>query len=131
MNKTLLLLSLLSVPCMALNAAPAAATTFSLAATTGSPTAVTMATVSNDLMTIQNTIAAQPVGQCYRVSTLAAAPTALRFLGGVNAASSITPPPMVDNVDGKIVLTPGTGVTIQTTTAAAIFASFTWEEVGQ
>ena len=114
---------------LALNASPAAASIFSLAYTSGAPTALTFANVTNNLLPVQNSLAASPVGQCYRISTLAQAPIAIRYIGQVTGASTLTQPIFTDVVDGKLVLTPGTGVTFQTTTAAAVVGSFTWEEI--
>ena len=117
---------------LALNAAPAAASIFSLAVTTGPITTTTSGSVFNNLLNsaiLPGGQSATPVGQCYRVSTLNGPPVAIRYIGQVTGAASLTQTPWVDNVDGKIVLTPGTGITFQTTTAAAVVGSFTWEEI--
>jgi len=116
---------------MALNAAPAAATFFMLAVTTTTPITTTNAQLFNNQ--IQASVlpgkSAPPNGQCFSVSTLVGVPVAIRYTGGVTAASSITQPIFTDIVDGKIILPPGTGVTFQTSAAAAIVGSFTWEEI--
>lgn len=111
-----------------LTAAPAAATVFSLAfnlANAAAPTSVTLGNVTNN----QLGNAALPRGQCYRVATLAAAPVAFWFPWGVSAASLVSPTNGDFVLDGTFVILPGVAVSIQTTTAAAIIASFTWEEV--
>lgn len=70
------------------------------------------------------------VGKVDSASTLPEAPVWLRPLGGVTAASSITPGMYVDDIDGTIVLQPGTGISFSYLTTAAIgIAEFTWAEV--
>lgn len=70
-----------------------------------------------------------PKGRCYRIATLAAAPVAFRFLGGTTGASAIGGVRLVDNVDGEIIIPEGVAISIQSTSAAAILASFTWKEI--
>lgn len=72
---------------------------------------------------------ASPKGRCYRVATLAAAPVACRFLGGTTGASGIGGFQLIEHIDGEIVIPPGVAISIQTTSAAALLASFTWLEV--
>lgn len=89
------------------------------------PTAVTLANVTNGLLDNGKL----PIGQCYRISTLAAAPLALRFIGGTTGASGIGAVQMIDKVNGGIVLPPGVVLSVQATSAAACLCSFTWEEL--
>lgn len=72
------------------------------------------------------------VGLADAASTLPAAPVWLRPIGSVVAASSITPGMYVENVDGTIILPPGTNLSLSYLTTAAVgIASVTWVEVSQ
>ncbi len=63
-------------------------------------------------------------------ATLAAVPVYLRPLGSVVAASSITPSSYKEEVDGDIILPPGTNLSFSYLTTAAIgVAAFTWAEI--
>jgi hypothetical protein len=112
-----------------LNAAPAAADIFSLAYSSGPPTATTAANYVNNLLTPTSAGVAAPAGACYRVSTLNTLPVAFRYLGQVTGASTLTQPIFTDVVDGKVIVGPGEAITFQTTSAAAIVGSMTWEEI--
>ena len=108
---------------------PAAASGLMLAynlANAAAPTLTTLANVTNALVGNLKL----PVGQCARVSTLAAAPLALRMLGGTTGAAAIGGVQLIDKVDGEIIITPGVAISIQATSATALLSSFTWEEVG-
>ena len=113
---------------LALNAAPAAADIFSLAYSSGAPTTTTTATLINNLITPSN-ISVVPTGLCYRISTLNTTPVAFRYLGQVTGATTLTQPIYTDVVDGKVIVGQGMAITFQTTSAAAIVGSFTWEEI--
>lgn len=107
--------------------APAAAAGLMLAyntASTTAPATTTAATVTNALLGT----AKQPNGQCYRIATLGAAPVAIRFIGGTTGAAAISGVQLIDKVNGEIIIGPGVAVSIQATSAAAILASFSWEE---
>lgn len=72
------------------------------------------------------------VGQVDAAATLPAAPVWLRPIGGVVAASSISPAAYVDETDGEIILPPGTNLSLMYLTTAAIgIASMAWAEVEQ
>lgn len=72
------------------------------------------------------------VGLTDASSTLPAAPVWLRPIGSVVAASSITPGMYVENVDGTIILPPGTNLSFSYLTTAAVgIASMTWVEIPQ
>lgn len=110
-------------------AAPAAAAGFMIAASSASantqPTATTAGTLQNANLGVLNA----GVGQCYRVATLGGAPIAVRYIGGTTGAAAIGGIQLIDNTDGKVVVAPGTAVSIQATSAAAIVAHFLYEEV--
>jgi hypothetical protein len=111
-----------------ITAAPAAAAGLMLAVnapTAAAPSSVTNATIQNALTSNVST----GIGQCYRIATLAAAPLAIRFIGGTTGAAAIGGVQLIDDVGGGIIVGPGVALSIQATSAAAIVASFTWEEV--
>ena len=63
-------------------------------------------------------------------ATLGAAPVWLRPIGGVVAASSISPGMYVDETKGDIILPPGTNLSFSYLTTAAVgIAAFSWAEV--
>lgn len=65
-------------------------------------------------------------------ATLNAAPVWLRPLGAVVAGSSISPSTYKEDIDGEIILPPGTSLSFSYLTTAAIgIAAFTWAEVPQ
>lgn len=107
---------------------PAAAAGLCLAYNTKNatpPATTTAATVISNI--VGNTGA--PQGQCYRIATLAAAPTAFRFLGGTTGAAAIGGVQLIDHIDGEYIIPEGVAISIQSTSAAAIVASFSWKEV--
>lgn len=66
----------------------------------------------------------------YSATTLPAAPTVIRSIGGPVANSSISPPYILDNVDGAVVVGEGCCVSINSlTTAISAIISMTWKEV--
>ena len=120
-------LSLLTVT-IDITASPAAAAGLMLAynlKSAAAPTATTLAQVTNAILDLGKL----PIGQCYRISTLAAAPLAIRYLGGSIGASAISGIQLIDNIDGSIIISPGVVVSIQTTSAASIISSFVWQEL--
>jgi hypothetical protein len=113
-----------------ITSSPAAASGLMLAVNTSSaalqaPQVVTAATVYNNLIGNPK----QPVGQCYRVATLSAAPLLLAPFGGTTGASAIGGYNPKDDEDGEFILLPGTTISIQTTSATALLGAFTWEEI--
>lgn len=65
-------------------------------------------------------------------ATLPAAPVWFRPIGGVVAASSISPGMYVDETDGEIILVPGTNLSLSYLTTAAVgIASITWVEIDE
>lgn len=109
-------------------AAPAAACGVMLAYNALNATPPATTTDANMTNCILGSTAA-PKGRCYRIATLAAAPLACRFLGGTTGAAAISGFQIVEHIDGQIVIPPGVAMSVQTTSAAAILASFTWMEV--
>lgn len=108
--------------------APAANTVLALAYNaidTVGPTSTTAANVVSSLIGSQTS----PLGKCSRIATLTAAPTAFKYLGGILAAASTTGYDISENIDGEVIIAPGTAISIQSTTAVAILASFTWQEI--
>ena len=123
----------------AFQAAPAAASAIILAANlptlasvpTG-PTSTTLASIWNNLLGTgvgAAQITGGPWGQCYRVATLSAAPIAIRYPFGTTGAAAIGGASFTDFVDGLLVIGPGVAVSVQTSSAASLCCSFTWEEV--
>ena len=127
-SQTLLVLISLQV---ALATAPAGAAVIFLAGNAAvQATAVTHTTAE----TVINNYLSQPqvgVGLVDRASTLPATPTAIRAIGGGPvAASSITPPFIVDDIAGALILGAGTNVSLSSsTTAISTISSVTWAEV--
>ncbi len=89
------------------------------------PATTTLATVTN--AKLHGT--ASPLGQCYRISTLAAAPLMFLALGGTTGASGIGGFQLQQHLEGEVIITPGVAVSIQSTSAGAVLCSFTWKEV--
>lgn len=119
---------------LGLATAPANSTNFFLAVTTmttSGPTATTNATTHSALLGYNKS----PVGACYRVATLTAAPIAVLNVGSVIAWGNGVPNPVFapvqfnNSLDGKIILYPGTTLSVQSSQAASITASFSWEEI--
>lgn len=86
----------------------------------------------NNLVGTANSAAAKP----FTTSTLPVAPTPIRNLANIGAWVGTTASPLwniTDDVDGAIVLTPGSAVTVTGTTAAGttpvIVVSMMWEEL--
>lgn len=112
--------------------APAGAAVVGLAISPAvSQTAVTHTTpmvVHNSLM--RGSDATLSVGKVDAAATLPAAPVWLRPIGSVVAGSSITPGQYKDDVNGSIILPPGTNLSLSYLTTAAVgIASITWVEV--
>lgn len=109
-------------------ASPAAAAVFMLAynlANAAAPTLTTLANVTNSKLDSKKL----PTLQCARVATLAAAPLMCAILeGGPAGASAISAGRAETEFDGGILIPPGVCVSVQSTSAAAILASFEWSE---
>jgi hypothetical protein len=112
-------------------AAPAAACGVMLAYNNPNLSGVPTAPTSTTLANVTSALVAGtklPIGQCYRVATLSAAPLALAYFGGTTGASAIGGQPSIFDLAGQIIIPPGTAVSVQTTSASAIICSFAWEE---
>jgi hypothetical protein len=69
------------------------------------------------------------VGRACSAATTVGTPVWARFLGGPVAASQISPPYIRDDIDGAIVLQPGTSIQLAFLTTAAVgMGSITWTE---
>lgn len=111
-----------------LNAAPAAAAFAALAknkSTAAAPTATTNAGYLGNVLSQTQTGAIQ----AFAIATLATAPVACYYLGGVTGASGLTPAVFDFNIDGKLVIMPGEAVSFQTSAAMAVVCHALWEEV--
>lgn len=117
---------------VACTTAPAAAATIVAAANVNPvATAVTQTTP----LTVRPAVLGQTrtgAGLAASAVTLPAAPVVVRALGGPVAGSSISPPYIRDDVDGALVLTPGTALSINSlTTAISAVISMVWREVAE
>lgn len=115
----------------AFNAAPAAVMVVSLAFNT-STTAVTQTTA----ITVRNNFLGGAVGQGLAASsvTFPTAPINSHILGvvGTNAITALSNTPNVVDLEGSIVMPPGSYIAIVTSTASAatsFWGSFQWEEI--
>ena len=113
-----------------LNSSPAAAAGFIVAYSTAvSPSTTTVAS-NNGIITSEligrSTTTAQ--GICLLNSSLPATPNAFRFIGGTTGASAIGGVSLTDLSQGKIVVAPGFVISIQSTSAAAIWSHVLWRE---
>lgn len=120
--------------CIAVASAPAGISTMHHEATTSfQKTAPT----TNTSLTVASSFLAQPEGAscfAYSATTLPAAPTAIRAIGGgVNATGSVSPTAfIVDDIAGGIIVAPGTYVGLgYVTTAISVIASYHWAEFPQ
>lgn len=100
------------------------------------PTTVTNANITNALISqgiygssTAVTTQSGSQGQCYRVSTLSAAPVAFRYCFGTSGAAAIGGMSFRDQIDGAVVVPPGVAISIQTTSADAVLCAFCWEEI--
>lgn len=112
--------------------APAGAAVVGLAISPAvSPTAVTHTTpavIHNAITTGSNLNVGKASVDV--AATLPAAPVWLRPMGGVVAASSISPGKYTEEINGEIILPPGTNLSLSYLTTAAVgIASCTWVEV--
>ena len=123
--------------CIALATAPAGAATLGYAYNT-SATAVTHSaaeTVRNAFLLGNGTQTSIPLASVAKVDNSSTTPTAgvaIRGIGGGPvASSSIAPAFIMDPLDGKIILSPGSYMHLFfLTTAISALTSMTWEEVG-
>jgi hypothetical protein len=115
----------------AFSTAPAGASVVGVAMSPAqSSTAVTLTaqlTVQNAILA--GTAGASGVGKACSSATTVGTPVWVRQMGGPVAASQISPPYIRDDVNGELILPPGTSIQLgYTTTAALGFGSITWME---
>lgn len=126
-GKNLVLLELM----VALGTAPAGVSVLALVGSKGPAASVTHTTPMTTGFT--NALLGGGNASVALVDTAATIPTPATFRsvpGGVVAASSISTPFIKDNIDGALVLAPGTVISLQAyTTAISVIAGLTWEEV--
>ena len=127
-NKKLVVAKVRFAPSTAPAGASVVGLAISPAVSTTAVTHTTPAVVHNALTTGSNIDIG--VGVVDSAATLPAAPVWFRPIGGVVAASSITPGMYVDETDGEIILVPGTNLSLSYLTTAAVgIASITWVEI--
>jgi hypothetical protein len=115
----------------AFQTAPAGASVVGLAMSPlPSQTAVTHTTPINQVQSgllVGNST--ESVAHVDAAATTVGTPVFVRMLGGPVAASQINPPYIRDDVDGAIILVPGTSVQLAYVTTAAVgLGFFTWTE---
>lgn len=72
----------------------------------------------------------QPVGLAASACTLPAAPVVVRSVSGPVATGSVSSTYILDDVQGALVLTPGTALSLNAlTTAISCIVAMTWQEV--
>lgn len=115
----------------AFSTAPAGASVVGIAMSPAqSSTAVTLTTP----LTVQNallagTSAASGVGKACAAATTVGTPVYVRFMGGPTASTQITPPYIRDDIDGSLILVPGTSIQLSFLTTAAVgMGSISWVE---
>lgn len=111
--------------------APAGASVVGIAVSPAqSATQVTLTTPVTVYNALIGAAAVAGVGKVCTAATTVGTPVYVRALGGVVAASSITPAYIRDDIDGAIILTPGTSLQLAYLTTAAVgMAAICWTEV--
>ncbi len=110
--------------------APAAAATLVLAANVNPVAAAVTQTTPLTVRNAKLGVSDSGVGLAASAVTLPAAPVVVRGLGGPVGAVTLNGEPIHDKVDGALVLTPGTAVSVNSlTTAISAVISMTWREV--
>lgn len=119
-------------------ASPAAASGFMLAYSTAAPQAIVFFDTNTVVIpalipAVVNSSTTQvglSKGQCYGGlgTVLPGKPVAFRYLGGTTGASAIGGVLLTDMTQGKVVIPPGSTISIQSTTAASINTHFLWRE---
>ena len=93
------------------------------------------ATTHTTPMVVHNAImkgAASSAGKADASSTLASTPLWLRPIGGVVAATTLTPGKYKEEVDGEIIIPPGGALSLSYLTTAAVgIASVCWVEIDE
>lgn len=92
------------------------------------PATTTAATIRNCLLGAGNA----SIARVFSIATLPAAPVTVRsfFCVPATAVTALSPTMLIDDLAGKIILTPNTSITLQGITIVGTgFASMMWEEV--
>lgn len=115
---------------VAFTTAPAAAATVVLTANVNPNAAAITQTTPLTVRSAKLGNSTQPVGLAASAVTLPAAPVVVRAIAGVTATGSTTPPYIIDDVQGALVVTPGCAVSVNSlTTAISAVISMVWQEV--
>lgn len=114
----------------AFTTAPVGASIVSIAM---SPLQSATAVVLTTPLAVQNAvllgISSNSIGRVCSAATTVGTPVFLRQLGGPVATAQINPPYIRDDIDGSIILPPGTSIQLAFTTTAAVgMASISWVE---
>ncbi len=114
----------------ALTTAAAGVATVVLAANVNPVAAAVTQTTPLTVRNVNLGVTKSGAGLAASAVTLPAAPVVVRGLGGPVAASSISQPQIVDDVDGAVCVAPGCAVSINSlTTAVSGVWSVVWKEV--
>lgn len=115
---------------VAMTTAPAAAATIVYAANVNAAAAAVTQTTP---LTVRPAVlgkTATGAGLAASAVTLPAAPVVVRALGGPVATGQVAPPYIMDDVQGALVIAPGSALSINSlTTAISAVISMTWKEV--
>jgi len=115
---------------VAITSAPAGIATIVYAANTNPVAAAVTQVTALTVRSAKLGSSQQPVGLAASAATLPAAPVVVRGVGGPVASGSVSQTYILDDVQGALVLTPGTAVSINClTTAISAIVSMTWQEV--
>lgn len=110
--------------------APAAAATLVAAANVNPVAAAVTQTTPLTVRSAKLGISDAGVGLAASAVTLPAAPVVVRAIGGPVGATTLNGEPVHDKVDGALVLTEGTALSVNSlTTAISAVISMTWAEV--
>lgn len=117
---------------VAMTTAPAAAATIVAAANVNPVAAAVTQTTPLTVRDARLGVTRTGAGLAASAVTLPAAPVVVRAIGGPVATGQTTPPYIRDDVNGAIVLVPGTALSINSlTTAISAVISMTWREVDE
>jgi hypothetical protein len=117
---------------IAISTNPAATAWYALAANAVNATAPASTTLAQVFNNANPGITAAPVGQCYAIATLAAAPVAFHYFPSVTwgSAVGISPCDIHTDFKGLWSIPPGVAISFQSKLGVALgVCSITWEEV--
>lgn len=117
---------------VACTTAPAAAATIVAAANVNASAAAVTQTTPLTVRSAKLGVTDTGAGLAASAVTLPAAPVVVRAIGGPVGASTISPPYIKDDVNGALVITPGSALSINSlTTAISAVISMVWREVDE